>query len=125
MPEPSTRVAALLAREANIIQALPVDMVPLLSDRRSGKISVIEGTRSHQLELNNAKAPFNDMRVRMALNYGIDWEKIVKTVYGGHGRRLATCFLPSGFGHNPELRPYPYDPEKAAMLLEKAGYAPD
>jgi len=125
MPDPTTRVAALLAGEASIIQALPVDFVQLLSNRRTVKVSAVEGTRSYQLELNNDRAPFNDERVRLAMNCGINWEKILKNVYGGHGDRLATCFLPSGFGHNPYLRPHPYDPEKAKTLLKKAGYTPD
>jgi peptide/nickel transport system substrate-binding protein len=125
MPEPSTRVAALLAGEVSIIQAVPADLVERLSRAKNVKVMSTEGTRSYQIELNNAKPPFNDIRVRQAVNYAIDWDGILKNIYRGYGVRLATCFLPSGFGYNPDLKPYPYDPEKAKALLKEAGYEID
>jgi peptide/nickel transport system substrate-binding protein len=122
MPEPSTRVAAILADEVSIIQAIPADLVDRLSQADQVEVMSTEGTRSYQIELNNAKPPFDDVRVRRAVNYGIDWKVILKGIYRGYGRRLATCFLPSGFGHKPDLKPYPYNPQKAKALLKEAGY---
>jgi peptide/nickel transport system substrate-binding protein len=122
MPESSTRVAAILAGEASIIQAVPADLVDRLSKSKKVKVMSVEGTRSYQIELNNAKPPFDDVRVRQALNYAIDWADILQNIYRGYGTRLPTCFLPSGFGYDPELKPYPYDPEKAKGLLKEAGY---
>jgi peptide/nickel transport system substrate-binding protein len=86
------------------------------------QILSVEGTRAYQIELNNKKTPFTDIRVRMAMNYAINWDDIISNVYNGHGYRLATCFLPSGFGYSPALKPYPYNPEKAKALLREAGY---
>ena len=122
MPEPSTRVAALLAGEVSIIQAVPADLVDRLSQAKNVQVLSVEGTRSYMIELNNKKAPFNDAKVRQALGHAIDWDGILKNIYRGYGVRLATCFLPSGFGYNPDLKPYPYDPEKAKALLKEAGY---
>ena len=121
MPEPMTRVAALLAGEASIIQAVPADLVERLTKSKSAQILIVEGTRAYQIELNNKNPPFNDKRVRKAMSYAIDWNKIISNVYSGQGKRLATCFLPSGFGYNTELKPYPYDPERAKALLREAG----
>jgi peptide/nickel transport system substrate-binding protein len=122
MPEPSTRAAALLAGEVSIIQAVPADLVDRLQKNENVKVQFAEGTRSYQIELNNKKPPFDNVRVRKALNYAIDWDLILDNIYRGYGRQLSTCFLPSGFGYNPELKPYPYDPEKAKALLKEAGY---
>lgn len=122
MPEPSTRVAALLSGEVQIIQAVPPDLVERLSGSPEVSVVTAPGTRSYQIELNNAKAPFDDVRVRQALNYAIDWESILANIYRGYGERLATAFLPSGFGYDESLAPYPYDPEKAKALLREAGY---
>lgn len=125
MPEPSTRVAALLAGEVAIIQAIPTDLVDQLSSTPSVKVYTVEGTRSYQIELNTAKAPFDDARVRQAVNYGVNWQDILENIYRGYGVRLATCFLPSGFGYDPAVQPYPYDPQKAKALLREAGYTTD
>jgi len=122
IPEPSTRVAAILAGEVSIIQAVPMDLVDRLSKSKKVKVLSVEGTRSYQIEFNNSKPPFDDVRVRRAINYAIDWDSILKNIYRGYGTRLATCFLPSGFGYDPDLKPYPYDPEKAKALLKEAGY---
>ncbi len=125
MPEPSTRVAALLAGEVHIIQAVPADLVDRLKGNPNIQVKTVEGTRSYQIELNTKNPPFDDARLRRALNMAIDWDTILKTIYRGYGKRLATCFLPSGFGFDPQLKPYPYDPDKAKALLQEAGYETD
>ena len=122
MPEPSTRIAALLAGEVHVIQAVPPDLVERLQGVPGVGVHTALGTRSYQIELNNATAPFNDTRVRQAFNYAIDWNSILSNIYLGYGDRLSTVFLPSGFGFDSDLAPYPYDPEKAKQLLREAGY---
>jgi len=61
-------------------------------------------------------------QVRQAMNHAVNWEQILETIYRGYGTRLATVFLPSGFGFDDGLKPYPYDPAKVRALLERAGY---
>ncbi len=122
MPEASTRIAALLAGEVQIIQAVPPDLVDLIANVPGLSVHTALGTRSYQIELNNAKAPFDDVRVRQAVNYAIDWDSILTNIYRGYADRLATPFLPSGFGYASDLAPYPYNPEKAKELLQQAGY---
>ncbi len=123
MPEPSTRVAALKAGEVHIIQNVPLDLTPDLEKDPRVAVKTAEGTRVYAVELNTAKPPFNDARVRQAMNHAVNWDQILKTIYRGYGTRLATAFLPSGFGFDPKVRPYPYDPAKARALLKQAGYA--
>jgi len=122
MPEPSTRVAALLSGEVQIIQAVPPDLVPRLQSAPNIDVKTAEGTRAYQIELNNKLAPFNDVRVRQALNLAVDWNSILKNIYHGYAERLPTAFLPSGFGYDSSLQPYPYDPARAKELLLQAGY---
>ncbi|MBI4619454.1 MAG: hypothetical protein HY739_04745 [Desulfobacterales bacterium] len=65
---------------------------------------------------------FTDRRVRQALNYATDVDKLIRYVRKGMGRRLATFTMPEEFGYNPDLRPYPFDIDKAKKLLKEAGY---
>jgi len=65
--------------------------------------------------------PFDDRRVRQALNYALDRRSISKLLNGtavpAHG-----MLAPGAFGRDDSLAPYPYDPEKARALLREAGY---
>jgi len=122
MPEPSTRVSSLKAGEVHIIQSVPVDLIPDLESVDNVDVLFAEGTRNYAMEFNNAQPPFDDVRVRQALNYAINWEPILSQIYGGYATRLPTAFLPSGFGYKSDLEPYGYDPDKAVELLTEAGY---
>lgn len=122
MPEPSTRVAALLSGEVQIIQAVPPDLVDRIDGAPGVSVHTAPGTRAYLIELNNSIPPFDDVRVRQAMNYAIDWDSILTNIYQGYAERLATAFLPTGFGYDADLEPYPYDPEKAKALLQEAGY---
>ncbi|MEW6045864.1 MAG: ABC transporter substrate-binding protein [Bacillota bacterium] len=120
MPEPGSRVAALLAGEVHIIHEVPPDLVARLERTGGVQVKVAPGTRLYEIELNTQR--FSDPRVRQALNYAIDWEAILKGLYGPYAHRVATAFLPSGFGYHEGLKPYPYDPDRARALLREAGY---
>ena len=122
IPTAARRVDALIMGQTHIIQNVPLDVKDQLVNIGSFEVFEIEGTRAYQIELNNKITPFNDIRVRKALNYAIDWESILTKVYKGYGQRLATCFFPSGFGYTP-LSPVIHDPQKAKILLEEAGYS--
>ncbi len=122
MPEPATRVAALKAGEVHIVEDLPIDLLADLERDPKVYVKTTQGTRVYAVELNNARPPFNNVRVRQAMNYAVNWESILKNVYRGYARRLATVFLPSGFGYNPGLKPYPFDQNKARQLLREAGF---
>ncbi|MDR7484824.1 MAG: ABC transporter substrate-binding protein [Armatimonadota bacterium] len=123
MPEPATRVAALRAGEVHIIEDVPVDLIGELERDPRTAVRATQGTRVFGIELNNARPPFNDVKVRQALNYAVNWEAILRAVYRGYATRLSTAFLPSGFGYNPRQQAYPYDVARARALLREAGYA--
>jgi len=123
IPEPSTRVAALKAGEVHIIQEVPIDQIPALEADPNVRVHTTQGTRLYMIELNNKLLP--DARVRRALNHAIDWDTILREIYGGRAHRVATAMLPSGFGFDPSVEPLKYDPELAKQLLREAGYVTD
>src|SRR5690606_38841365 len=59
MPEPSTRVAALLSCEVQIIQAVPADLVDRIDGVPGFAVHTAPGTRAYGIELNTATEPFN------------------------------------------------------------------
>ncbi|WJV48796.1 ABC transporter substrate-binding protein [Streptomyces flavofungini] len=90
---------------------------------KKGGMTVEGGAGMNNLFLmfNTAHKPFDDVRVRQALHYAIDREKMIEVALKGHGK-AASSFLNEG---NPTYRPaktvYGYDPKKAKALLKEAG----
>lgn len=74
------------------------------------------------LGFNLKHKPFDDIRVRKAINYAIDKQEIIDGVYLGLGINIASPYKPGTRWSNPKLTPYSYNPEKARTLLKEAGY---
>ena len=75
--------------------------------------------------MNVTEPPFDDPKVRQALNYAIDREEIARVVLADLVVP-ATGILPPDFpGHNPNLTAYEYNPEKARQLLAESKYGPN
>jgi ABC-type transport system substrate-binding protein len=73
------------------------------------------------LGMNCQMPPFNDIRVRQAMNYAIDKHKLVE-VLNGRGIVANEVLPPNLPGYDPALHGYDYDPAKARTLLEQARY---
>ena len=83
----------------------------------------MDGGHSEGSEESNLKDNiFKDKRVRQALNYAIDKEKIIHNVLEGMGKVSAGTIYPLSWAYNQTLKPYPYNPRKALELLKKAGW---
>lgn len=121
IPEASTRVAALLAGEVDIIQALPPELVDTLRQIPGIAVKTAPSTQPKWVELNVNLRPFDDGRVRRALNYAIDKQLLVEELYGGRAVALPGPLSPFNNFVDPALEPYPYDPERARELLAEAG----
>ena len=82
-----------------------------------------DGLEYPYIRLKNYEGPFQDEKVRQALAYAVNVPAYIENIYGGNATQ-AQCQTngPAVFGFNPDLEPYPYDPEKAKQLLEEAGY---
>lgn len=71
---------------------------------------------------NLKRKPFDDKNVRLAINYAIDKQEIIDGVYLGLGINIASPYKPGTRWSNPDLQPYPYNPQKARDLLKQAGF---
>ncbi len=71
----------------------------------------------------NLRHPFfKDRRVRQAISYAIDKEEIIRGVLLGYGVAATGPYKPDAWFYNPNVRHYPYDPERAGDLLAAAGW---
>ncbi|UCC62802.1 MAG: hypothetical protein JSV36_18960 [Anaerolineae bacterium] len=124
IPDISARVEALLAEEVHIIQSVPSYKVPMLIGNPEITVKTTVGTRPKFMDLNVTVAPFDDVRVRQALNYAVDADKILTKVASGFGVILPGPLSPANLYADPSLAPYGYDPDRARALLDEAGYKP-
>src|SRR5881628_1875760 len=120
--EDQARLTELLTGALDLIVGTPPDFVTQLEN--NPKITLLKQVGAHvwYLGINNQKKPFDDKRVRQALNYAVNKEAIVRDVLKGTGSMSAGPVLPGTWGADAGLKPYPYDPERAKKLLADAGY---
>ena len=80
------------------------------------------GLTFEHIDLNLDQPLFHDLRLRQALMYAMDRDNINKTLFGGQQPVAATFVNPLDTVYNADVRRYTYDPAKAALLLDEAGW---
>lgn len=117
----NTRTAEMLAGGLDIMVEVP----PVtLAQFRNDQYQIVEAAGAHLwfLILNCKEGPFADVRVRQAANYAVNKEALVNDVLEGTAT-VAAGPTPAAFNWavNPDVAPYPYDPDRARALLAEAG----
>ena len=120
IPESSALIVALETGEVDAMMRVPPQEVSRLEDDPSIEVVRESSVRTIYIGFNNEKEPFDDERVRLALNYAVDKEAIVNGLFEGFTVADAPV-VPAVFGHE-SVGPYEYDPERAQELLAEAGY---
>jgi peptide/nickel transport system substrate-binding protein len=120
--EDAARIAALQAGEVDLIAPVPHARVAEL--RRNDKlvIKTIPAPRIFHVTIDVRKPPFDNVKVRQALNQAVDVNAILRSLYFGHGTRLATVVDKNALGYDASVPPYPFDPNRARALLAEAGF---
>ncbi|MBA2449942.1 MAG: hypothetical protein H0V51_18115 [Chloroflexi bacterium] len=120
--EDAARIAALQAGEVDFVGNVPYERIEELKGNTNLAVKTVSTPRVFFIAIDPRQKPFDDVRVRQALNYAVDAEAIVKTLYLGYAKRLATVVSQAGTGYDASVQPYPYDVAKAKALLAEAGY---
>lgn len=118
--EDNSRVLKLMAGDLDAAIDIPFNQVDRLKNNPKLGVGVANVFRSDLIQLNTKKKPFDDIRVRQALNYAVDKDGLVKSILRGNGT-VATSSIPVMKYHNTDIKPYPVDLDKAKKLLADAG----
>lgn len=120
--EPSARVIKLEAGEVDIALDPPLNQLEALDAVEGITVGQTIPYRADFVQLNTTKKPFDDERVRQALNLAVDKDALVQGVLYGAGKPAASAMPVMAYA-DPDLTPYAYDPARAKELLAEAGYA--
>jgi dipeptide transport system substrate-binding protein len=120
-PDQAVRTAKLQAGECDVAPyPAPADL-PMLEQDPNLQVLTQEGLNVGYLAFNVQKKPFDDKRVRQALNMAIDKDSIISAVYQAAGKPAKNPIPPTIWSYNDAIPAYPYDPEKAKAMLAEAG----
>lgn len=123
VPDQNTRLVQLQTGEADIVAALPIEAAEVIRRSGNARVETAAGARAYFVSLNmRPDTPLRDLRVRQALNQAVNVEELIRFVYGGLGKPLASLLTPEQFGYTATVQPWGYDPERARQLLREAGY---
>jgi ABC-type transport system substrate-binding protein len=118
--EDSARVLMLESGDTDLIVNIPPEDIPRLRKDARFVVESIATARALYIMINVKKKPFDDVRVRQALNHSINREAIVNSLFQGNAEAISGIVAPLQNGY-AKLPGYAYDPKKAKELLAQAG----
>jgi glutathione transport system substrate-binding protein len=121
VPENGARIAMLQAGEAQFIYPVPPELIASLQNSPTITVFDEPSILGRYVALNAMRKPFDDPRVRLALNCAVDKQAFIKVVFSGHADPMDSP-MPQLLVFHQRQGTYPYDPAKAKMLLAEAGY---
>ncbi len=120
VPENGARLAMLQAGEAQFIYPMPPEMIKAVEHNANITVNNAPSIYERYVAMNVMKHPYNDLRVRQALNYAVDKAAFAKVVWNGY-EDPADSPIPPHLAFHVAQQPWPYDPAKAKQLLKEAG----
>lgn len=119
--EASARRLQLEKGDLDIAEDLPVDQIKAM--RGMEGVTIVDEPSFYvtYLYLNNTKKPLDQVKVRQAISYAVDYKGIIDGILLGQGVQMRGPIPIGMWGHDDKLMQYSYDPDKAKALLEEAG----
>lgn len=121
IPNESTRVAALLANEVDLINTVPFERIKDIEASPNHQILTLPNERAVYCGMDALNEPFVDKRVRQAMNHAVNWDAIVRGIFANKVIRVTGGFSPMMLGDDPSITPYEYNLDKAKQLMKEAG----
>jgi peptide/nickel transport system substrate-binding protein len=123
IPDTNTLLTQLRTHEIDFTNDLDPGQLAQVKGFKGVATEIISTNGYRHVAFNTRRPPLDDVRVRRALCYAFDPDVIYRKIYFGIGDRAPADQNPSTGWANPKLRYYPFDPTRAAALLEEAGWS--
>lgn len=122
IPDNTVRLLEMEKGTAQVMQQVNPPDYDRIRGNKDLVLVTAPGLNVGYLAMNTGKEPFNDARVRRAVNHAINRDALVKAFYGGVGAPATNPMPPTIWGYNTAVKPYEFSPAKAKQLLNEAGY---
>ncbi len=122
IPDQVALTNALQAHEVDCAWFLSISNINTLQHISGYKLVAGIAPNIEQGLLNLHNPILQDVRVRQALEYGLNRQAMVADVWRGQAVLMASDQAPTLFSYTPSVKPYPYDAKKAGQLLDAAGW---
>lgn len=100
---------------------LPPDTLNILKESPNLNIEQFDGSNIQYIGLNTQSPPLNNVKVRQAIGYAIDKDKVIRELLSGQAKVAQSILPESSWAYTAGIK-YSYDPAKAKQLLQEAGY---
>ncbi|MFP1983137.1 glutathione ABC transporter substrate-binding protein GsiB [Lonsdalea quercina] len=117
----NTRAALLQTGEAQFAYPIPFEQAKLLEKDKDISLVASPSILHRYISFNVTQKPFDNPKVRQAINYAINKDALIKVAFSGYAVPSEGP-LPAGIDYAVQYKPWPYDPAKARELLKEAGY---
>ncbi len=120
--DPNTALIALQSGDVDMFYPLPTAGLDAL--RADPALNIVDYNTGALMyvTINTTAAPFDDVRVRQAINYAIDKDSVILMAADGNGTVADSVINDAFFGYSDQVEGYDYDVERAKELLAEAGY---
>lgn len=118
--EDGARIVEIEAGTVDVAVRIPPADIERLEANPDVNVEITPGLRTIYIFFNNNMPPFDDVRVRQAVNYAVDQAAIVESLFDGAALESTAPFASPIFGYS-EQDPYAYNPDLARELLAEAG----
>jgi peptide/nickel transport system substrate-binding protein len=122
IPDASQRLTSLQSGTVDVAQGIAPSDRQIVKLHPDLSLIRVAGFNVAYLAMNTHKPPFDDLRVRRAVNYAVNKHAIVKFSYQGLALPAVGPIPPEMWGYDRNVRLYPHDPDLARRLLAEAGY---
>ncbi|MGP3591098.1 glutathione ABC transporter substrate-binding protein GsiB [Vagococcus sp. WN89Y] len=117
----NTRAAMLQTGEAQFAFPIPYEQAGVLEKNNKLELVASPSIMQRYISMNVTQKPFDNPKVREAINYAINRPALVKVAFAGFATPV-TGVVPPTIAYAQTYQPWPYDPQKARDLLKEAGY---
>jgi peptide/nickel transport system substrate-binding protein len=121
----NTLLTDVMGHDVDLYYDAPEIQYATVSALPGYRVTHVPNMTYEHIDFNCLRPPLDDVRVRQALAYAIDWKRLSDDVYFGVDTPGMADTAPTSWAYDPSVLPYPHDLARARALLRQAGWVPD